>query len=266
MKRTSSISTGICGYPISWREEHEDILRKWKARCFVNLWLCVASGYFYSVLHNWLSYPVIIMSAVSSAALVSYDNKVLKFALGITTLACGIITSIMRQMKPGELYQNHTSFAKRYVNLIRTIDTCLSLTVSLRPSPEVFLERIGNELDVLESTQLDPPLIIIKRFERKYGAVHRILYGEDVIELMKIELQASTLYDRIRSQQNRRLSDVSNTTETRRSLDLFSTPRSSKQLSTTDIRKMPRLPSIDENMNKSQQDENASPHNSNTTV
>jgi hypothetical protein len=194
---------------ISWQDQHEDILRKWKSRCFVNLWLSVASGYFYSVLHNWLSYPVIVMSAVSSAAIFSYDSHVMKFTLGIVTLMCGILTSIMRQMKPGELYQSHTSFAKRYVNLIRAIDTCLSLTVSMRPSPDTFLERIGNELDILESSQLDPPLLIVKRFEKKYGAVHRVLYGEDIIQLMKIEMQATSLYDQIKKQQNRRLSDVS---------------------------------------------------------
>jgi len=197
--------------PLAWREEHEEILRKWKARCFVNLWLCVASAYFYSVLHNWLSYPVIIMSSVSSAALFTNNNQMLKYVLGLVTLSCGIITCTMRHLKPGEIYQSHSSFAKKYLSLIRTVDTCLSLTINMRPPPEIFLDRIGNELDMLEASQLDPPLLIVKRFEKKYGAMHRILYGDDIIELMKIELQASKLYNKIRTSNlgNFRLSDVS---------------------------------------------------------
>jgi hypothetical protein len=79
----------------------------------------------------------------------------------------------------------------------------------MRPAPDVFLERIGNEIDILESAQLDPPLLVIRKFEQKYGAVHRILYGDDIVELMKIELQANTLYRRIKSANGQRLSDVS---------------------------------------------------------
>ena len=79
----------------------------------------------------------------------------------------------------------------------------------MRPSPDVFIERIGNEIDILESSQLDPPLLVIRKFEQKYGAVHRILYGDDIVELMKIELQANTLFKKIKSSTGQRLSDVS---------------------------------------------------------
>lgn len=205
---TSSTSSTI----LIWREEHEDILRKWKARCFVNLWLCVASGYFYTVLHNWLSYPVIIMSSVSSAALFSFGAQKVKMVLGVVTLACGIVTCIIRHLKPGEMYQNHSSIAKRYLNLIRTIDTCLSLTYNMRPAPDIFIDRIGNEIDMLETSQIDPPVMILKRFEQRYGAIHRVLYGDDIVELMKIEMEASKLVNKLKSvstPSQARLSDIS---------------------------------------------------------
>lgn len=229
--------------PLMWRDEHEDILRKWKARCFVNLWLCVASAYFYAIMHNWLTYPVIIMSAVSSAALFSYDSTIVKYVLGLITLSCGIITSTTRHLRPGEMYQSHSSFAKKYLNLIRTIDTCLSLTTPMRPAPDIFLERVGNELDMFESSQLDPPMFIVKRFEKKYGAMHRILYGDDIIELMKIELQAHRLYNKIRTSTlaNYRLSDVSLSDIRPTQLPIFRL--SETQESTR------RFPSIDETMN-----------------
>lgn len=211
--KTSASLTDISDNPseiprMSWCTKHEEILRKWKARCFVSLWLCIASAYFFGIVHNWLSYPVIIMSAISSATLFSYDAHVVKYCLGVITLSCGIITCIIRHIRPGEMYQNHSCFAKRYLNLIRTIDTCLSLTASMRPAPDMFIERVGNEIDILESTQLDPPMLIIRRFEKKYGPVHRILYGDDIVELMKIELQANTLFNKLKSS-SQRLSDVS---------------------------------------------------------
>jgi hypothetical protein len=190
-----------------WTKEHEDILRQWKARCFVSLWLQLASGYYYNKLYNWLSYPVIIMSSLSSAALFSSDDSIMKFLLGIITMSCGILTSVTRQLKPGELYQDHASISKRYLNLIRNIDMCLSTTLEMRPDPQVFLEKIGQEIDTLETTQLDPPLLIVRRFEKKYGPIHRVLYGDDIVELMKIEMEASTLYQKMRSEQ--RLSDIS---------------------------------------------------------
>lgn len=189
----------------SWNEQHEEILKEWKAKCFVNLWLQDASSYFYTKLYNWLSYPVIIVSSLSSAALFSSDNLIIKYIVGVMTLSSGILTAITRQLKPGELHQQHSLTTRRYHNLIRSIDTCLSLTVPMRPQPSTFIEKIGLEIDTLAASQLDPPLKIIKQFEKKFGPLDRMLYGEDIVELMKIEMQANKMFKKMRK--NERLSD-----------------------------------------------------------
>lgn len=181
-----------------WSEKHEEILKEWKAKCFVNFWLQDASAYYFAKMYNWLSYPVIIISSVSSAALFATDNHVTKTVLGVFALVSGIITAVARQMKPGETHQQHALMTRRYHNLIRNIDTCLSLTQQLRPHPTIFIERIGVEIDNLMDSQLDPPYGIIRRFESEYGPIDRMLYGEDIVELMKMEIQTSRMFRRIK--------------------------------------------------------------------
>lgn len=185
----------------TWTEAHEEILKEWKAKCFVHLWLQDTSAYYYSKLYNYLSYPVIILSSISSAALFSTDNQIIKYFVGVMSLISGILTAVTRQMQPGELHQQHAMTTRRYSNLIRSIDLCLSLTVSMRPPAGNFVDKIGAEIDNLASNQVDPPIRVLKNFERKYGTIDRMLYGEDIIELMKIELQANKMFRKIKKSQ-----------------------------------------------------------------
>lgn len=200
-----------------WTEAHEDILKEWKAKCFVNLWLQEKSAYYYVRLYNLLSYPVIILTSISSAALFSSNNQVLKYIAGSMTLASGVLTAITRQLKPGELYQQHALTTRRYTNLLRSIDICLSLTISMRPSPAHFLDKIGLEIDNMASNQLDPPISVIQLFEKNYGPLDKMLYGEDIVELLKIELQANKMFRKVKK--NARLSEDMNS-ESRKTSNL----------------------------------------------
>lgn len=183
--------------PGQWTKEHVDILKEWKAKCFVNLWLQDASAYHYASINNWLSYPIIVISTASSATLFATDNVIVKYAVGILSLMSGIFASITRQMKPGEMHQQHTLTMRRYDSLIRHIDTCLSLTMDMRPHPTVFIEKIGVEIDNLMEAQLNPPARVLKSFERVYGPLDRMLYGEDIVELMRRDMQTSKMFRRI---------------------------------------------------------------------
>lgn len=204
----------------TWSEQHEAILKEWKAKCFVNLWLQDASAYYYTRMYNWLSYPIIIISSVSSAALFSSNNAFIKYIVGIMTLSSGVLTAITRQLKPGELHQQHASATRRYHNLIRSIDTCLSLTPPMRAAPDIFIEKTGTEIDNLATSMLDPPLKIIKTFEGKYGTLDRMLYGEDIVELMKIEMKANKMFKRVRKSANgERFSDESNYPQAKKQAD-----------------------------------------------
>jgi hypothetical protein len=196
----------------SWTHAHEQILKEWKAKAFAYMWLQSNSCYFYIRLHNWLAYLVIILSSFASATMFSLNSSgdscqtpiagipiiVVQYVVGTVSLLSAILTGVIRQLKPGEMYQQHASTAKRYHSLIRSIDACLSLTSVLRPDPALFIEKAGTELDNLANNQIDPPLSVVKRFERVYGPLERILYGEDVVELWKITYQTSKLEARMK--------------------------------------------------------------------
>lgn len=222
---------------MEWTKAHEDILREWKVKAFAYLWLQNNSCYFYLKIHNWLAYTVIVLSSISSATMFSITPSsdgtsimmsgiplgVAQYVVGSLSLLSAILTGIIRQMKPGEMYQQHASIAKRYHNMIRSIDACLSLTASLRPSPVMFIERAGAELDTLANAQLEPPLIVIKRFESIYGSLERVLYGEDVVELWKITYETNKLEQKMRRKLNRTAS--SNSTNVRSTTGNFDVNR-----------------------------------------
>lgn len=186
---------------MDWNEEHINILKEWKAKCFVNLWLQDRSAYYYWGMHNWLSYPVIVISSISSAALFSTDNEIVKYFSASMALSAGILTAITRQMKPGELHQQYLITSRRYQNIIRTIDTCLSLAADLRAQPATFIEKTGLELDSLSSTELGPPISVRKQFEIKYGPLDKILYGEDIVEVVRLDIEANNRVREVRKTQ-----------------------------------------------------------------
>jgi hypothetical protein len=199
-----------------WTKEHEHILKEWKAKAFAYLWLQTQSCYFYITLYNWLAYIVIILSSFAAATMFALTDTsqnnidcncnytsfgvpviIIQYIIGSLSLLSAILTSIIRQLRPGEMYQQHATTAKRYHNLIRSLDACLSLTSILRPEPTHFIEKAGIELENLADNQIEAPIIIIKKFERIYGPLDKILYGEDIIELLKLGYQTERAHRKI---------------------------------------------------------------------
>lgn len=181
----------------AWEATHESILKEWKAKCFVQMWLQIKSGYFYSKLHDILSYPIIILSSVCGATLFTTSIPAVKYLMGAFSITSGVLTAITRQVRPGELYQQYSQTAKRYQMLIRRIQTCLELPPEMRPPVEVFIDKIGTEIDALSATQLYPPSIILRMFERTYGYLDQLLFGEDIIELLSKDLKNRRLVKKI---------------------------------------------------------------------
>lgn len=207
----------------NWTLVHESILKEWKAKAFAYLWLQNNSCYHYIKLYNWLAYIIIIFSSLASATMFSLNSSsdkcesqlgipivVIQYVVGVISLVSAILTGVIRQLKPGEMYQQHASMSKRYHTLMRSIDACLSLTSQLRPNPAIFIEKAGAELDNLANNQLDPPLAIIKKFEKIYGPLERILYGEDVVELWKLRYHTSKIEQKMKKTFNPRISKDEN--------------------------------------------------------
>lgn len=178
-----------------WLPQHEEILKTWKSKCFVNMWLQNKSCYYYALLHNVLSYPIIILSACSSAALFSIDqckeeSAYIKYFMAVLSLVSGLLIAIIRQLKPDELSLCFSTTMKKYQLIIRKIDTILDLSPKMRiESPEIVIERLCVEIEAISQNQLYPPSLVIQQFQRKFGNVHEILYGQDIIELLRKDLE-----------------------------------------------------------------------------
>lgn len=186
----------------SWQPQHDKILVLWKSKAFVNLWLQNRSTYYYLYIYNFLSYLIIVISSVSSATLFSDPDlfggkRAINYIVGSLSIFSAICISILRQMKPAELHNIHAITTKKYHNIIRTIDACLSLPIRIRPPSIAFIEKIGRELENIESSQNEAPRHIIRRFERAYGPIDRLLYGEDVLQLLQMEYKTKKMFKKL---------------------------------------------------------------------
>jgi hypothetical protein len=162
------------------------------------MWLQSASGYYYAKIHDVLTYPIIVFSSLSSAALFGSENEALKYTISAVTILTGILTVVTRQMKPGELYQEYSTNAKHYRLIIRKIDTCLDIPKDMRPDPGSFIEKIRSEIDSLSSSQPYPPMYVVRMFEKKFGKLETKMFGEDIAELLENDLKTRKLVRKIK--------------------------------------------------------------------
>ena len=194
------VSLAVASPTMRVEDEFEELLNEWKSKLFVQFWLQEHSMYFYNKLNNFLTYPVIIISSVSSATLFTTSNPAVKYVVGCLTLTTGILTAVARQMRPAELYQQHASTTLRYQALIRTIDTYVSLPKGTRPEdPATFLKKIEMEIAALSENQINAPPYIKKKFEASYGSMDRLIYGEEILELMRNDVERKNYLEKMRN-------------------------------------------------------------------
>jgi hypothetical protein len=183
--------------PFDWSDAHEDILQDWKVKAFIDMWLQRESASYYASIDNFVTYPVIVIASLSSIAVFALNDNWIKYLFGVSNIFVGILTSIGQQIKASELHQQHSNIASRYSILIRAIDTCIELPRDMRPDPNVMIEKIGSEIDALNETQLQPPNYVITKFERQYGSIHQIMFGDDIAQLLYEDYNAQKNINKI---------------------------------------------------------------------
>jgi len=168
-----------------WRENHINILKDWKMRCFTQMWLQGTSSLYYRNISQSLSYPIIILAAVSGATLFGVNQWYVKYIVSFMNVISTILTAMIRQIKPGELRENYKQTERKYNRLIRKIQTIIELPNDMKSSPDKVLEGIGIEIDGLMAAQLPPPVHVNDLFERRFGILHKIIFGNDIIKMVK---------------------------------------------------------------------------------
>lgn len=199
---------------LEWNSGYENILKNWKVQAFINMWLHSKSSYYYVKINDLLTYPVIIVSAISSAILFATDHNLSRFIIAILSSIIVIVTGLLIELCPGQKAEQYMDIAKRYTTLIRNIDYCLSIPSHMREHPIKFIEIINIELDNISDIENIIPRFIIHKFEKKYGNLDKILFGDEIIDLLYEDIKTTNAAVLIASKFFKYSNDRNNTSET----------------------------------------------------
>jgi hypothetical protein len=180
-----------------WTEEHMRVLVRWKSQAFVHMYLQDKSNYHFRLIYNALTFPVILLSSISSATLFTSDDMRVKVFVATSAITCACLAALQRQVRPAEQAAEHAHAAHRYQTLIHRIESAMNMVPNMRPTVRRFVDKVRAELETLLATQCDPPRFVLARFEKRYGRVEGILYGDEIAEMIAQSIRAQTLYKRI---------------------------------------------------------------------
>jgi len=168
-----------------WNENHDSLLMLWKKQAHINMWLQLASNYYYTRLNDYLSYPAIIVSTATSIGVFGIDDKSLagKFVISILALLCGVLTAINKHCRAAEKSQEFALRAKDYYTFIREIDFILSTSHEERPFMTETLERVKGTYDRIVDMQLEPPIHVVRDYEKKFRPLANSLFSDLQSEL-----------------------------------------------------------------------------------
>lgn len=181
---------------IHWHESHDNLLKAWRKQASINLWLQIASNYYYGRLNDFLSYPAIIIAAVTSIGVFGIDNTLLgKYITSILALMTGTLTAVNKHLQAAEKAKEFMLCAKDYYMFIREIDYILATVKDERPNIIETMNRIRATYDRIVDMQLDPPIHIIKRYERKFRPLEEALFQDLQSEKLLRQTPLATIRD-----------------------------------------------------------------------
>ena len=195
LEDTSESSSDIAN---SWNSAHETLLASIgdKANCM--RWMHTQSQVYYDRWNFWLSVPSVTLTALAGATTIGLTqlNPVAQtyvtIAVGITTIATGVLTSINQLLKAPQCGEGHRIASIAYGKLYRVISNELALRRDQRTNAQEFLKIIRLEQDRLEESC---PVIhsnIIRRFNKKVESNATLEKPEIVGELDHIHVNMSS--------------------------------------------------------------------------
>ena len=172
-----------------WTSDYEKIVVEWRAKSFVNMWLQLKSAYYYETINDILTYPMIVFSSVSGATIFATDTLYTRLIIAILSLITVVITGILIEVRPGQKAEAHFACMRCYTALIRNMDYCTSLPFNLRPEPIHYIDKVNNEIIRMSDQDILIPKFIITKFEKKFGNLDRILYNNEIVDLLEEDIK-----------------------------------------------------------------------------
>lgn len=143
-----------------------------KAHCLS--WLHKQSEALYSKRRNWIDLPVIVGSGIvgflnAGSSSMFEDAKISSIALGIGSLAIGIMQTINTYFNWAKRAEGHRISAIQYAKLYRFLKIEMSLPRSQRMLPTDLLKKIKDDYDRLAEISPLLPELVISEFKKKFS-------------------------------------------------------------------------------------------------
>ena len=160
-----------------------------KAHCLS--WVHKRSETMYSSRRTWIDLPVIIGSGViaflnAGSQSLFEDPRVSSVALGVGSLAVGILNTMGTYFGWAKRAEGHRISAIHYSKLYRFITVELSLPREERMNPHDFLKYVKDQYDRLQEISPIIPTQVIHEFQKKFKNETEISKPEEANGLEKI--------------------------------------------------------------------------------
>jgi hypothetical protein len=174
----------------------------------------------YSNRKNWIDLPVIMGSAIigflnAGSSSMFADAKVSSVALGVGSLAVGILQTVNTYFGWSKRAEGHRISAIQYAKLYRFLKVEMSLPRSERMPPNDLLKKVKDDYDRLAEISPLIPEIVITDFKKKFSneKYAEISKPEETNGLEKIvvydnPLRSSVSVLSIKSPQSKSVDDV----------------------------------------------------------
>ena len=147
----------------------------------------------YSRRRNWIELPVIIGSAMigflnAGSTSMFEDPKTSSIALGVGSLAVGVLQTINTYFNWSKKAEGHRISAIQYSKLYRFLSIEMSLPRHERMSPVDLLKQTRDTYDRLQEISPLLPPEVIRDFKQTFGKTTDIAKPEEANGLEKIEV------------------------------------------------------------------------------
>lgn len=161
-----------------WNPSHDDLLKTWRRQACINLWLQLSSSYYYERLNVWSTYPTIAMSVITSIGTFIGTHIAVRYCMAGLSLLSACLVAMNRHSRAPEKAQDHTIKTREYATFIRFINFILILPPDQRPPMKETLGRLRRDFDRINVTQMEPPIHIIRSYEKNHKSLETSLYED----------------------------------------------------------------------------------------
>jgi hypothetical protein len=176
-----------------WTSHHDELLHSWHKQASINFWLQMASNYYYGLLNAWLAYPSIILSTATSIGVFGMNGMTGKYITAVMALMSAILIGILRQAQAAEKAKEFILRAKDFYILIREIDYLLATEYDDRETAKEIMSRLRRTFDRIVDMSLDPPIHIIRSYEKRFRPLEASLLQDLQTEMGEVQLPMSQI-------------------------------------------------------------------------